>query len=147
MEVIFEPAVLISLIGGLFIAMLSKRLTRLGEYVISHFSLLPVKSRRKIHILKWRHRKSLIITARSHHKVTWAIVRCYTLLILFILVITLYLLLITVGPLQGMGKLPGSVQAFISAPIYVFEILWILQKDKAQTLIKVAERRVTKPSN
>ncbi|MBV1928501.1 MAG: hypothetical protein KUG81_03210 [Gammaproteobacteria bacterium] len=146
MEVLFEPAVITSLLVSLFIAMLSKRLTRLGEYFISHISLLPKKVRTKIRVLKWRYRKTLILTARNQHNVTWAIVRTYTFLMFFVVVITLYLMLITIGPLKGIGNLPASVQAFIASPIYIFEVLWLLQKYKAQVLVKVAGKRVTKPS-
>ncbi len=58
MEVLFEPTVIVSLIASLLIAMLSRRLTRLGEFLISHISLLPMRIRTKIRILKWRQRKT-----------------------------------------------------------------------------------------
>lgn len=146
MEVLFEPAVLVSIFGSLLIAMLSKRLTRLGEYLITHISLAPKKVHGRLRILKWRNKKKLILTARSPHKVTWAIVRTYAYLIFFVLVIVLYLLLITLGPLKSIGKLPWELQAFIASPIYVFEILWLLQKEKTRQLVNVAEQRVTNQS-
>lgn len=146
MEVLLEPTVIVSLIASLLIAMLSRRLTRLGEFMISHISLLPMRVRTKIRILKWRHRKNIILTARNQHKVTWSIVRTYTFLIFFVLIVIFYLCLITIGPLNGIGNLPRSVQALISSPIYIFEVLWLLQNSKAQTLVKTAERRVTIPS-
>ncbi|WP_045857950.1 hypothetical protein [Teredinibacter purpureus] len=146
MEVLLEPAVIVSLIGSLLIAMLSKRLAGLGEFFLGHVSLIPSKAIGRIRVLKWRYRKNLILSARNQHRVTWAIVRTYSFLIFFVLVIVLYLLLITIGPLKGIGNLPGSVQAFIAAPIYIIEVLWLLQKEKAQDLIKVAEKRVTRLS-
>ncbi len=146
MEVLLEPAVIVSLISSLLIAMLSTRLAGLGEFLLGHVSLLPSKAISRIRTVKWRYKKNLILNARNQHKVTWAIVRTYAFLIFFVLVIVLYLLLITIGPLKGIGNLPGAVQAFIAAPIYVIEVLWLLQKEKAQDLVKVAEQRVTSQS-
>lgn len=146
MEVLLEPAVIVSLVGSLLIALLSKRLASLGEFLLRHASLIPLKTVARIRVLKRRHRKTLILNARNQHKVTWAIVRTYSFLIFFFLVIALYLLLITIGPLKGIGNLPRSVQVFVAAPIYIFEVLWLLQKDKAQQLVKVAEHRVTSQS-
>lgn len=146
MEVLLEPAVIVSLIGGLLIAMLSKRLASLGEFCLSHVSLLPSKAIGRIRVLKRRYTKKLILSARNPHRVTLAIVRTYSFLIFLVLVVVLYLLLITIGPLKGIGNLPRAVQAFIAAPIYIVEILWLLQKEKSQDLIKVAEKRVTRVS-
>lgn len=146
MEVLFEPAVLVSLLGSLLIAMISQRLTSLGEFLLGHVSLIPSKALTRIRVMKWRYIRNLILSARNHHKITWAIVRTYSFLIFFVSVIVLYILLITIGPLNGIGNLPGPVQAFIAAPIYIFEVLWLLQKEKAQELVKVAERRVTSQS-
>ena len=143
MEVLFEPSVITSLIVSAVIAMLSKRLTHMGEFLISHISLLPKKARTKIRVLKLKYRKRLILTARNQHNVTLAIVRTYTFLMFFGLAIALYLILITIGPFKGIGSLPASAQAFIASPIYIFEVLWLLQKDKAQILVKIAGKRVT----
>lgn len=146
MEVLLEPAVVVSLVGSLLIAMLSKRLANLGEFLLGHVSLIPSKALTRICVLKWRYRKNLILSSRNQHKVTWAIVRTYSFLVFFVLVIVFYLLLITIGPLKGIGNLPGAVQAFIAAPIYIFEVLWLLQKERAQDLVKVAGQRVTSQS-
>lgn len=146
MDVFFEPAVIVSLVCSLFIAMLSKRLTHLGEYLIVRLSPFSGKIRTRIRVLRWQKRKKLILDARSYHKVTWSIIRTYTLLIFFVLAIVLYLLLIAIGPLKGIGSIPWPIQAFIASPIYVFEVLWLLQKEKATVLVRVAEQRVTSQS-
>lgn len=143
MEVFLEPAVIVSLLGSLVFAMLSKRLSRLTEYLLAHISLLPGKGRTKIRVLRWRYNKKLIQDARSFHKVTWSIIRTYTLLIFFILFFMLEVLLIFIGPLKGIGNLPYSIQALIFSPTYIFEILWLLQKEKTALLVRTAEQRVT----
>lgn len=147
MDILFEPAVIISIVFSLLIAMLSKRLTRMGEYFISHMSLLSVKIRNKIRAINYKRRRKLILTVRSHHKVTWAIIKTHTLLIFFVLVSILYILLILLGPLRGIGNLPSSIQLLISSPIYLFEILWLFQRDKTQVLMKIADERVMKQIN
>ncbi len=146
MEVLLESSVLVSILGSLLIAMLSRRLTRLGEYLLTHISLAPRKVRGRLRIAKWRNKKNLLLKARSPHQVTWAILRTYSYLIFFVLIIALYLLLVTLGPLKGIGSLPWQLQAFIASPIYIFEILWLLQKEKTLTLVRIAEQRVTSQS-
>ena len=143
MGVFLEPSVIASLCVSLIIALLSKRLARFGEYLIDHLFLVPMRVKTQIRLLGFRRRKELILDARSYHKVTWSIVRTYTFLIFFSLAVLLYLLLIAIGPLKGIGSLPKTVQMFIAAPIFVFEILWLLQKDKAKSLIRISEQRVT----
>ncbi|WP_425973267.1 hypothetical protein, partial [Aeromonas caviae] len=48
----------------------------------------------------------------------------------------------TIGPLKGIGNLPSSFIMLISSPIYIFEILWLIQRDKAQTLVKIADEKI-----
>ena len=146
MDVFLEPAVIVSLVCSLLIAMLSKRLTHVGEYLITHISPFPERIRTRIRVLRWQNRKKLILDALSYHKVTWSIIRTYTLLIFFALAIVLYLLLIAIGPLKGIGTLPWPIQAFIASPVYVLEVLWLLQKEKTTVLVRVAEQRVTNQS-
>lgn len=94
MEVLSEPAVLVSLVSSFLIAMLSNKLAHLGEFLLGHISLIPPKVITRIRVINWRYRRNLILSARNHHNITWAIVRTYSLLIFFVLVVALYLLLV-----------------------------------------------------
>ena len=147
MEVLFEPAVLVSLIGTLLVAMLSKRLAILGEYVIAHIFLIPRRFRERLRLRRWRSRRKLIEDARGHHRVTLSIAKTYSLLFIFLLVFVFYLLLVILGPLQGIAQLPFSIQTLISAPIYISETLWIIQRGRMLNLVRVAENRVTNRSS
>lgn len=147
MDVLFEPAVLVSLVITLVVAMLSKRLSILGEYLIAHISLIPGRFRERLRVKRWRSRRKLIEIARGHHRVTLSIVRTYALLLVFLAVFAVYLLLIVLGPLKGIGQLPFSVQALISSPIYITEILWLVQRERMFNLVRVAENRVTNRSS
>lgn len=147
MEAIFDPAVIIGIIAALLIAMLSNKLARLGDALISHASLMPTKAHTRIRVLKWRHRKNLIMDARNPHRVTWSIIRTYALLILFVLIASFYTLASIIPPLNVIISLPKSAQALITAPIYILEILWLIQKEKTQELVKTAGRHITKTAS
>lgn len=142
MGIIFEPSVIISIVISLLIAMLSKRLANLGEKTIAYLTSFSFKIKNKINTMKWRKRRSLLLSIRNEHKVTWAIIRSYTFFILFSLIFISYMFLLTIGPLKGIGNLPSSVIILISSPIYIFEILWLVQRDKAQTLVKIADEKI-----
>lgn len=147
MEILYDPAVLVSLLGSLLIALLSKRLARFGEYLITHVFLLPRRFRDRLRVKRWGSRRNLIERARGHHSVTLSIARTYAFLLIFVVSFVAYLLLITLGPLKGIGDLPFAVQAFIASPMYVAEALWLFQRDRMTTLVRIAEKRVTNRSS
>lgn len=147
MDVLWEPAVVVSFVVTLLVAMLSKRLSLLGEYLIGHISFISKRSRVRLRVQRWRARRKLIESARGHHRVTLSIVRTYALLLLFLSVFGVYLMLIVLGPLKGIGQLPFSVQALISSPIYIAEALWLVQRERMLNLVRIAENRVTNRSS
>ena len=147
MDVLFEPAVLVSLVVTVLGAMFAKRLSMLGESLIGQISLISRKSRTRLRVKRWKSRRKLIDSARGHHSVTLSIVRTYALLLLFLTVFAVYLLLIVLGPLKGIGQLPFSVQALISSPIYITEALWLVQRERMFNLVRIAESRVTNRSS
>jgi len=147
MDVLYAPAVLVSLFGSLLIALFSRRLARLGEYLIAHLSLLPHRFRGRLKAKRWRSRRQLIESARGHHSVTLSITRTYALLLIFVLTLVVYILLVTLGPLKGIGELPLAVQAFVASPIYVTEALWLFQRERMAKLVRIAEKRVTNRSS
>lgn len=147
MDVLLEPAVLVSFVVTLLVAMLSQRLSILGEYLIGHISFISNKSRVRLRVQRWRARRKLIESARGHHRVTLSIVRTYALLLLFLSIFAVYLMLIVLGPLKGIGQLPFSVQALISSPIYIAEALWLVQRERMLNLVRIAENRVTNRSS
>ena len=146
MDIIFEPSVIISIVTSLLFAMLSKRLANLGERTIAYLTSFSFKIKNKINILKWRRKRVLLLSIRNEHKITQAIIRTYTFFILFSLVFISYMFLLTIGPLKGIGNLPSSIIIFISSPIYFFEVLWLVQREKTRTLIKIADEKITNRS-
>ncbi len=147
MAAILEPTVLISILFSLLIALFSRRLSKFGEQLISYISSSPNKFHNYVVRQKWKSYRKVINAVRGQHQITLSIVRTYSFLIVFLIVMFTYLYLIIFGALKGFGELPSSVQLFIASPIYVFEVLWLMQKEKMLFLIRVAEKRVTIKSN
>lgn len=142
MDIIFEPSVIISIVTSLLLAMLSKRLANLGECTIAYLTSFSLKIKNKINIFKWRKKRALLLSIRNEHKVTQAVIRTYTFFILFSLVFISYMFLLTIGPLKDIGNLHSSIILFISSPIYIFEVLWLIQREKTRTLVKIADEKI-----
>lgn len=147
MEALLQTNVIVPILISLILAIFSHRLGRVGELLISYISSSINSVHDYVVRKKWKLYREAICAARGKHKVTLNIVRTYAFLIIFLLIFFTYLLLILTGPLKGIGELPRSVQLFIASPIYVFEALWLIQKEKMLFLIHVSEKRVTKFSN
>ena len=82
-----------------------------------------------------RHMHSIKRMRRNDAEIMYQVVRNYAFLILFMGSIAFYLAMIALGPLKSIGILPASVKYFISAPIFIFEFLWLLQNSKTRDLI------------
>jgi len=105
---------------------------------------MPERILKFIRVKKWGYRRTLLTTALNPAEVTWHSVRSYARMLLFVGTCFFYLCLISFGPLKGFGQLPIELQAFISSPIYIFEILWLIQREFTKDLIQVVGiRRVT----
>ena len=140
MDLLFEPAVLISLVIGLLIAMFSRRLENFGEYLLFKASLFSRNMRSKLRRKTWRHKRNLIMQVRCSSYVTRHIVRTYTLFIVFIISILFYALLVFMGYAEPYKLLPIEVQILIISPTYIIEILWLVQKEKMRALLRVSRR-------
>lgn len=141
MNAILEPAVIISLIGSLFIAMLSNRLGMLGEFIISHITMLPAKAIARLRIRNWRYRKNVVLTLRNPHRVTKAIIRTYALLIIFIFSAAAFLLAIITKIPVDITDTPLSIKLSLFSPVLALEVLWIRQKEITRSLLWAAHLR------
>ena len=141
MNAILEPAVIISLIGSLFIAMLSNRLGMLGEFIISHITMLPEKAASWLRIRDWRYKKNVLLTLRNPHRVTKAIIRTYALLIIFIFSAAGFLLAILTKIPVDITDAPVSVKLSLFSPVLALEVLWLRQKEITRSLLWAAHLR------
>ncbi len=91
--------------------------------------------RRFIRNVRAQHMHSIKRMRRNDAEIMYQVVRNYAFLILFMGSIAFYLAMIALGPLKSIGILPASVQYFISAPIFIFEVLWLLQNSKTRDLV------------
>ena len=127
---------------ALLICTFSKYISKLGPVFVGFISSLSSKAKRNFIRRRWSRTRKIVREAKNHSAVQWHTIRTYTLLMMFFLSMLFYLNLIALGPLKGMGQLPGSIQALISAPIYIFEVLWLLQRDYSINLIRASQKNV-----
>ncbi|MET4162881.1 hypothetical protein ABIE61_002742 [Marinobacterium sp. MBR-111] len=141
MHVFMEPAVLISLFGSLIIAMLSSRLNVFGDFIIDHISIFPMKVKSFLCRFDWRYRKNIILKIRNPHRVTAAIIRTYAFLILFFLLFMFFIIIVIGFHVEEFSSLPLSVQMLVSSPVFIIEILWLIQREKTRSLIRAVGMR------
>ncbi|QLE97463.1 hypothetical protein [Neptunomonas phycophila] len=139
-----EPTVIISLSFSLLLFLFPTQGKKAGDRVLSKVGFLSGKVKVKIRVRRWGRNKKVIKTIRSPYEMQWQITRTYSLMLLFAVFITSYIILVAVGPLKGIGQLPVSVQYFIYSPVLALEALWLNQRENTKYLIKVAEERITR---
>jgi len=125
LSMFLEPTIIV----GLLIAIFSNYLGKVGDLFVSLIKRLPPKITSYCRVRKWSYSKKVLLSSKNSNQVTYEIVRTFTLLLLFISTIVIYLFLAGSGTFKGLGSLPISVQYFINCPLFIFEILWLLQKD------------------
>ena len=133
-----EPAIII----GLSIAIFATYLSKLGVFFVSNIALMPKKLLTFLRIKKFKYRRKLITNSKNQSKVTLHIIRTYAFMLVFGALFFAYMFMMLLGPLKGSGSLPSSIQLFICSPMFIFEMLWLLQRSFTQDLIKVCGRYV-----
>ena len=142
MDVFLEPAVIVSITISLIIAIFANKLAILGDFLLQHFGVLPKKLKTWIRAKEWKRRKNIILLTRNQTAITWQIARTYALLVIFIFIAIIYLLLVTIGPLKVINSLPSSAQLLIASPVFISEVLWIIQREKTLSLVKITGQRI-----
>lgn len=141
-----EPGVIVCL-GFSFILYLFPAQGKLaGQWIISHIGGASSRIRLLLRLKNWKYKKSLLSQADNPAEVQWQILRAYSLMLMFGISITTYVLLVAVGPLGNIGDFPVSVQYFIYSPVLVLEVLWLLQRERALSLVRARGKRVTSQS-
>lgn len=136
--VLTEPAIII----GLGIALFAKYLSKLGEFFVNHVTLMPARLLMFLIVKKRKYRRRLINKSRNQSEITLQIIRTYALMLIFGALFFTYMFMVFFGPLKGIGSLPASVQLFICSPMFVFEVLWLLQRSYTQDLVQISGRYV-----
>lgn len=136
MKLLMDPTVITSLLIALFAIQLSK----LGTLFLAKIAALSSVLMQKTKLISWKHNKKILIRSKNHGELIRAVVRTYFLLAMFCMLGISYGVLITVGPLRQLGQFPTEVQLFLTAPLYCFEILWLMQREYTNELIDVSSR-------
>lgn len=130
-----KPEFLLSVVAAIGIILFQPLFENLRSRIIN----LILGSSRHVRIfirnVHARHMHSIKRMRRNDAEIMYQVVRNYAFLILFMGSIAFYLTMIALGPLKEIGTLPISLQYFISAPMFIFEVLWLLQNSKTRDLV------------
>lgn len=138
-----EPAVLICFLFSVLFYFFPDHGRRIGNWILFHLGFLSDRGRTSIRLMHWRSKRRALEKIHNPYVMQWLIVRTYSLMILFAVSITTYTLLIAIGPLKNIGQLPPAMQYFVYSPVFVFEVLWLIQRESTKNLIKASKERVT----
>lgn len=131
-----DPTVIITLVIALF----AHYLASLGRYLVLRLFSLSSVLKTWLRVKKISYKRRLLLIATSPSEITWHTVRTYTFFILFVVTFVAYIIVVTTL-LNGVEMLPVSVQLLIACPIFVWEVLWLKQKNLARDLIEISDCR------
>ncbi len=140
LDVITDIPVLLSLILAIF----SSYVGKLGSFIVNGIGSLPSKFKRVHRIRKINKIRKYLLIAINPYDVTWHIVRTYFYLTMFIMCIFFYIIFIKIGSFGNISGLPTQAQHLIYSPIYIFEVLWIVQRDFTRGIIQMKHVRERK---
>lgn len=138
-----EPGVYVPMLLTLVVYLFPSHGKRVGDWLLRHMGTLCTPVKNYLKVKSWGYKRAFLTNVYNPSAVNWHIVRTYSLMLLFAISITLYVLLVAIGPLKGIGKLPMVVQWFIYSPVLVLETLWLVQREYTRSLINVVGRRLT----
>jgi hypothetical protein len=138
-----EPVVLICFSFSVLFYFFPDQGRKIGRWLIAHLGFLSGRVRASIRLRIWKGKRIALDKIYNPYEMQWLIVRTYSLMILFAVSITTYAILIAIGPLKDIGKLPQAIQYFIYSPVIVLEALWLVQRETARSLISASKKRVT----
>ncbi|MFT6816144.1 MAG: hypothetical protein ACJAZ3_002062 [Sphingobacteriales bacterium] len=142
-----EPVVLVCFTFSVLFYFFPDQGKRIGGWLITHLDFLSHRIRRSVRIRRWKGKKKALEKIYNPYEMQWLIIRTYSLMLLFAASITTYAILIAIGPLKDIGTLPVPIQYFIYSPVLVFEVLWLIQRETAKSLVKASIKRVTNGLN
>ncbi|WP_261840991.1 hypothetical protein [Aliamphritea ceti] len=125
---------------GLMIALFARQISTLGTGLLARLQKIGGRGVEKLQLRKFKYIKKVRYLAQNPVEVLHHSVRCYVFGLCFLLCCLFYLSLVISGPLKMMSDLPTSVQLFIEAPIFIFEVLWLKQREFARDLRIASER-------
>ena len=141
-----EPTVIISITFSFLLFLFPNQGRRIGEWLLNHLGDASQRLKGYIRVKAFGNKRVVVQTIRNPHEMQWQITRTYSLMLLFGVSITTYAILVAIGPLKDIGKLPVSIQYFIYSPVLVFEVLWLKQREYTRNLITTSYKRVTRRS-
>jgi hypothetical protein len=136
-----EPGVFIPLLFTLLFYLFPSHGKQLGDWLIKCVGSLCLPAKKYLKVKCWGYKRRFLNRVHNPSEVNWHIVRTYSLMLMFSMAITVYVLLIALGPLKGIAAFPFGVQWFIYSPVLVLEALWLNQRDYTRSLINAVVKR------
>ncbi len=110
--------------------------------IIKYFPLVLKKVYRKNKAIKFRKIKNL---RRNQSSINYEIAKSNSYFILFVLVTCMFLFWFVSGPLNQIAKSSVIAAVILSSPIYIIELLWLIQDKFTRDLIEHNRKlRITK---
>ena len=139
--------IITSVVIPFLLYMISPILDRLRNIIIRLVSRMPSVIR-----ATWRSRRAKNLNKIKKQRqngdlVTYVSIRSHAYLILFFGSLAAFWWLTISGALQRFNEMPNTVQLIIGLPIFIFEVLWLINNEKAKTLVSYRGKlRVTSQS-
>lgn len=84
--------------------------------------------------------KQLKKDRRNIAAINYQISRAQSAFALFVAMVIIYILLVIIGPYKSVLSLDFFAILLSGFPIYIFEVFWLNEKEKAQELVKHADK-------
>lgn len=134
LSVLAEPAVLITVVIALF----AHYLAALGRLLVRGFFAFPSVLKIWLRVKKIGYKRKLLMMSTNPSEITWHIVRTYAFLMLFVVTFVAYILVVTLL-LEGVANLPVAVQLLFAFPVFIWEVLWLKQKNITKDLMEISD--------
>lgn len=135
-----SPQTVVAIILALFIVFIEPIIAKIRGILVAALRRVPILGKGALRAIRLRNKKEIKRLRHNPAEITFQIVRAHTYYLLFWLAVMCYLALLFFGPLRGLANLPKAVQLFVATPIYAFEVLWLMQSERAKILIDNANK-------
>ncbi|KZX71455.1 hypothetical protein A3724_15425 [Alcanivorax sp. HI0033] len=126
LNALLQPEVVAGVVVTIALVFIEPVIRNVREFLWAVLRTSPSFVRSQLRASKCRHLRRIRRLRWNSDDLLFKVIRVHTYFVLFIFSIGFYIVLMSIGPLKGLSELPLSVQYLITAPIYIFEVVWLL---------------------
>lgn len=131
-----EPAFIAASLFSIALYFAAPVLERLREILLQRVSSISSFLRSWIRRLKAKKLRKIKTQRQNGDLVSYELMKANAYLVLFFGCLAAFWWLLLGGVFLHINTLPIPVQLFMASPIFVFEVLWMLQQERSQELLK-----------